>query len=159
MEILRDLRVGDLLLYRPSTLFGWVIAVKTWARFSHVEVYIGNDHVFAARTTGVNRYNLRTDHLGAVLRPFCSPDMDRASAWFYSVAQGQKYDYLGLLCFTLAVRQGDPKKMFCSECVTRLFRNGGIDLVARHWDADRVAPANLLMIPLLELVWSDGKLL
>lgn len=153
---LLDLRAGDLLLYRPSGLWGWIIAVKTWSRFSHCEVYIGSNECVASRETGVNLYPLRMEGLGAVLRPYVPIDMPRATAWFYSHACGQKYDWLGLLCFTLAVKHGSRKRMFCSEFGTRFYRSGKVHVIAPHWDADRVAPGSFLMTPAFEVVWTDG---
>jgi uncharacterized protein YycO len=153
------LRPGDSLLYRPSTLFGLIIKYKTWARFSHVEVYIGGDQSVGAREKGVRVWPLRLDHLGCVLRPYCPPNMESGLEWFYSKANGQGYDYLGLLCFTLAAKQGSPNKQFCSELGTRFYRAGQLNIFAPHWDADRIAPGNFLMTPAFEIAWTDGKLL
>lgn len=154
---LLDLRPGDILLYRPSDLVGWIIAIKTWARFSHVEVYVGNDMAVGSRfRTGVRSYPLRKENLGAVLRPYTTLDLESALQWFYTSATGQGYDLLGLLCFTLAVKHGSARKMFCSEFTTRLFRHGKVHIIAPHWDADRVAPGSLLMTPVLEVIWTDG---
>lgn len=154
---LLDLRAGDALLYRPSDLVGWIIAVKTWARFSHVEVYVGNGMAVGSRfPEGVRSWDMRLDGLGAVLRPLHPPDLDCALQWFYTSATGQGYDLLGLLCFTLAVKRGHPRKMFCSEFATRFYRHGKVNVIAPHWDADRVAPGNLLMTPAFEVVWTDG---
>lgn len=154
---LLDLRPADLLLYRPSDLVGWIIAVKTWSRFSHCEIYVGNDMAVGSRwPKGVQCYPLRKENLGAVLRPYSPPDMERGMQWFYSSATGQGYDLLGLLCFTLAVRRGHPRKMFCSEFATRFYRHARLNVIAPHWDADRVAPGSLLMTPAFEAVWTDG---
>lgn len=152
------LQSGDVLLYRPSSLFGHIITVKTWSRVSHVEIYIGQDQAVGSREkTGVRIYPLRTDDLGFVLRSKPVLDQDTAMLWFFAKANGQKYDYLGLLCFTLAVAQGSPRKQFCSEFATRFLRHGGVSVVANHWDADKVAPGTFLMSPMMEIVWSDGK--
>lgn len=152
------LQAGDVLLYRPSTLFGQIIKIKTWSRVSHVEVYIGKDQSVGSREkSGVRVYPLRTDHLGFVLRSKQVLDQDSAMLWFFAKAQGQSYDFFGLLIFALAVSQGSPKKQFCSEFATRFLRHGGVDVVANHWDADKVAPGNFLMSPNLEIIWSDGK--
>lgn len=152
------LQPGDVLLYRPSTLFGQIIKVKTWSRVSHVEIYIGKDQSVGSREkTGVRVYPLRIDDVGFVLRSKQILNQDAAMLWFFAKANGQKYDYLGLLCFTLAVSQGSPRKQFCSEFATRFLRNGGVDVVANHWDADKVAPGTFLMSPNMEIVWSDGQ--
>jgi len=149
---------GDLLLYRPSTFFGYVIAVKTWSRVSHVEVYIGkNESVGSREKTGVRTYPLRTSNVGFVLRAKHKPDMDSAMLWFFAKAIGQKYDYLGLLCFTLAVNQGSWSKQFCSEFAKRFMEHSGVEAIARHWPADKVAPGSYLMSPELQIVWTDGN--
>lgn len=151
------LRPGDALLYRPSTLFGWIIKVKTWARFSHIEIYIGGNQTVGAREKGVHVWPLSTEHLGCVLRPDCTPNMEKALEWYYSKADGQKYDYKGLLCFYLAVKQGAQDRQFCSELGTRFYRAGDFWAMAPHWDADRVSPGNFLMVPVFEIIWTDGK--
>jgi len=55
-----ELQPGDLLLYPPTSLMGWLIAWKTWSRppISHVEVYLGNGQSAAARGDGVIRAGL-----------------------------------------------------------------------------------------------------
>jgi hypothetical protein len=154
------LRPGDALLYRPSSLFGWVIAVKTWTKVSHVEIYVNEERVVASREKrGVDIYPMRTSGLCAVMRPFMQPDISRAMEWFYSHAKGQGYDYLGLLCFTLAVSHGQKKKMFCSEFATRFYRKGKVDVAAPHFDADKIAPGFMLMTPALEVVWIQPGIL
>ena len=40
---------GDVMLYRPSGVFGWLIRVKTWHPISHVEVHCGGGQSFASR--------------------------------------------------------------------------------------------------------------
>lgn len=166
--ILNSLLPGDCLIYRPSGVFGWLTAVKTWCRCAgHVEGYCGDGVSVASRNgIGVNSYAVRLEGLSRVLRPVCaSPDGDRfdfedALGWFRATACGQKYDWKGLLCFTLAVRQGAADRMFCSEFLTRWYRAGGFQPFAREWDADEVAPATFLVPPpsVFKLVWSDeGK--
>lgn len=153
-----ELQPGDCLLYRPRDLLGWVIAVKTWCRAAvHVEVYAGGGVSFAARSSGVNLYALRWDGLSRVLRPAAALDLAAARSWFYARAQGQKYDWKGLLCFTLAVRQGSQDRMFCSELETRLYRSGGFKFVSDCTDADKVPPAQSLWSPMFNLIWSDGR--
>jgi hypothetical protein len=147
---------GDCLIYRPSTIFGWIIAVKTWNRFSHVEAYFGRTWSIGARQKGVNYYPFDVEHLARVMRPKRRFDMPKAMLWFKGVV-GQKYDYLGLLCFTLAVRQGDQNKMFCSEWMTRWYRSGGFEPFQPEVDADHVAPAQFAQCPLFYVVWDDGQ--
>jgi hypothetical protein len=148
-------RQGDCLLYSPSDLFGWIIAVKTWSsRACHVEVYIGNGESVASRNgIGVGVYPVRTSQLSEVRRPNRPFTYRNAMDWFYLKANGEKYDWLGLLVFWLAVRKGAMDRMFCSEFATRFYRHGGFSVVAPDWDADMVAPAQFLQTPAMDTVW------
>ena len=160
------LQPGDVLLYRPAKLraglaswfFGKVISIKTWTDISHCECYIGPGQSLAARDgVGVNLYPLRTADLGYVLRPKGPLNIERGLAWFYKNACGQKYDWLGLMVFAHAVKQGDPNKSFCSEFVARLFDRGfHYPLFSWMWDSDRVSPSMLASSVNLELIWNDG---
>ena len=153
-----DVRQGDVLLYRPTGIFGKIISIKTWTHVSHVEVYAGGGTALASRDgKGVARYALRTEDLGYVLRPTKRLDWDAALEWFYNSADGQKYDWKGIMVFSLAVRQGAMDRMFCSEFACRFFDRGGHPLFAPGWDADRTPPSMLLATRELELVWQDGK--
>src|SRR5438046_1516316 len=121
------LQPGDCLLYQPDSFFGELIALKTWHRISHVEVYDRNSLSLASRDgIGVNLFALRASGLAKVLRPPASYDHARAFRWFITV-RAQKYDWLGLLCFTLAIAQGAQDRMFCSEFATRLYRAGNFE--------------------------------
>jgi len=143
------LEPGDALLYAPSGFFGWLIAFKTWNKLSHVEVYAGNGKSYASRDgKGVGFYDFRADGLAKVLRPTLQPlNLKAANEWFATV-DGQKYDWLGILVFTLAVAQGAKDKMFCSEFATRWYRKAGLKLFG-DCDADRIAPAQFIMTDLL----------
>jgi hypothetical protein len=81
-------------------------------------------------------------------------DLDAGKIWFFKEANGQKYDWLGLLCFTLAVKQGSPHKMFCSEFATRFDRACGFNAVHPEYDADLVAPGTFLALPDFDHVWT-----
>lgn len=161
---------GDVLLYRPGKLksgflgwfFGRLIAVKTWTNISHVEVYVGNDFSLASRDgKGVARYSLRLTEIGYVLRPIkplTQQELSDGLAWFYSKADGQGYDWLGIMVFSHAVKAGNPYKMFCSEFACRLFRDGfKRPLFSAEWNPDRTPPAMLLATPSLEVVWWDKR--
>lgn len=155
-----ELRPGDCLLYfSRHSLMDWCVAIKTWNLVSHVEIYRGEGMSVASRNgIGVNLYNLRRDGLAYVLRPRedSGPlDVTKSQSWFFRTAQGQGYDWLGLLCFTLAVHQGAPDKMFCSEFATRWYRAGGFRPFAEAYDADLVAPAQFLQSPAFEPVWKS----
>ena len=153
MTDLPQLRPGDCLLYKPSGFFGWLIALKTWNRISHVEIYQGNDKSVASRAgVGVGMYRTRYAGLARVLRPYREPLNLTAATHFFAQVNGQKYDWKGILCFTLAVAQGAKDKMFCSEFATRWYRRAGIPLFG-NYDADHIAPAQFLMTDLLQEIW------
>ena len=147
------LRVGDILLYSGKGCFSRLIQMKTWSRYSHCEVYDGDGKSVASRDgIGVGRYPLRVDGLRVILRPLAKFDAEKARLWFDTV-DGQPYDWFGLLAFTSAKRQGRENwKMFCSEFCCRYLRAGGIDPF-NGYDADGIAPGELIKSPALLLVW------
>jgi len=154
-----QLRPGDTMLYFTRDVFDYVIAVKTWTKIGHVEIYTGGGMSVASRNgVGVNAYAVRWDGLCCVRRPKIVPDLEFANSWFNNYARGQKYDWLGLLCFMLAVRQGSRDRQFCSEFWTRWCRKAGIIPLNPDWDADRVPPAFCLVSPAFDTVWQDGDL-
>lgn len=173
MAIAREiLHAGDVLLYRPRGLFGWLISVKTWSRYAHVEVYDGHDYALASRDgVGVGRYPYRSEDLAAVYRPRVPFDMNAGRRWFATV-NGQPYDWFGLLAFTSAKLQGrENGAMFCSEFAVRFLRRcigakcahpaaqqGNARVLAvlgldpwNGYDADGLAPGEMAKSPLLRL--------
>jgi hypothetical protein len=107
---------------------------------------------------GVNAYPLRHDGVAAVVRPQEPLDFEEADSWFTATARGEGYDWLGLLCFTLAVKRGARDTMFCSEFATRFYRRAGLEPFNPRWPADRVPPCFFLVSPAFRTVWSDGDL-
>lgn len=157
----------DVLLFRPDSLAGWVIAIKTWTReASHSEIVSFKAgrivETFTARggaskgtdgRGGVNFYRDlgdRAERVSMVLRPkdltFARPAAARQWAQFMAV--GQAYDYSGLLVFALAAKQGDPTKMFCSEACTRFTRQANLVPFHPDADADLVAPGTFKFSPI-----------
>jgi uncharacterized protein YycO len=150
------LKPGDCLLYRASGFFGHLISLKTWSHFSHVEVYIGNNKSVASRDgIGVNEYTLRLENLGFILRPNRDFNIKKALKWFHDIAKGQRYDWKGILVFTLAAKQGSLDRMFCSEFATRFYRNGDFNPFNINYNADRIAPSNFLISPNFDEIWKD----
>jgi hypothetical protein len=98
---------------------------------------------------------LRLDGVAAVMRPKQPLDLTAAGHWFEASARGQPYDWLALLCFTLARRRGEKSKMFCSEFATRFYRAAGFAPFNPHWPADRVPPSFFLVSPAFEVIWTD----
>ncbi|MEZ5421122.1 MAG: hypothetical protein R2708_27810 [Vicinamibacterales bacterium] len=122
---LERLAPGDCLLYGGRGFFNRVIQVKTWSRYSHVEIYDGDGWSLASRNgIGVARYPVRTDDLLTVLRLRTPFEMAGIRAYFRE-SDGQGYDWWGLLAFTSARWQGrDNGKQFCSEAAARAYRRG-----------------------------------
>ena len=131
---------GDCLVYRPSSLLGRIIAIKSWLPYSHVEIVIGHELNIGARPEGVNIYPLRLADLACVMRPDPSMlNMEDGLKWFTTHAKGQRYDVFGLLRFFTIGKQSTDK-MFCSEMATRFYRNAGFPRLFHTTDADLVPP-------------------
>jgi hypothetical protein len=153
MTPLAQLQCGDVLLYSGSGFFSRLIQMKTWSKYSHVEVFDCDDRCVASRDgIGVGRYPFRVDGLRVILRPLPKFDPAPARLW-YATVEGQPYDWFGLLAFTSAKRQGKNNwKMFCSEFATRFLRSGGIDPF-NGYDADGIAPGEFMKSPTFVVVW------
>lgn len=138
------MQAGDVLLYRPSGKFGWLIAVKTWNRISHVEVAVSASEAVASRDgQGVGRYPLRTAHLAHVLRPVQPFDLAAALAW-YDAQPDQPYGWFDLLQFMgLNV---NARGIVCSPFATQFLRAGGLDPF-NGYEALKVAPFMFLTSP------------
>lgn len=159
---LRQLEPGDVLLYSRGGVFGALIKVKTWSRFTHVELWDelkGDDlpdlfPVVGSRNgRGVNCYTPDWHGLALVLRPTSALSLQPARRWFWDHARGQGYDWLGLLNFAYARVVGQRNhKMFCSEFATRWLRRAGLPLFP-YSDADTIAPRDFLLTGRLYPVW------
>ena len=167
MNFDRDmLRVGDALLYYGSAdpripsrdqnagFIDLAIATKTSGRVSHIELYAGDGISQASRNgIGVNRYALRLPGLVAVRRPKVIFDWGIGEHWFDSSARGQKYDFLGLMCFYLAVKRGSPDRMFCSEFALRRYRHSNFQPFNPDHDSDRTSPFDFWKCGNMDTVW------
>jgi hypothetical protein len=148
------LRPGDVLLYAPSGFFGWLIALKTWEKVSHVEVYAGNRCSWACRDgKGVGFYPLRMKGL-KVVRRAAQFDHEKATAYFKTV-DGQAYDWIGLAVFASLKQHGDKFKQWCSEFADNIHFDAGNDLFGSY-PSDHIAPADFLKTPLLSTVWEKA---
>ena len=179
MKIPDDLLPGDHLLYFENSFVDWVIAIKTCCYgASHIEVFDRND-VFIRRDElgsdtgvvtmpggktslasrngiGVGRYPFRRKGLSYILRPSVW-DHVAATAWFERYANGQRYDFLGLLCFTLAVKRGSPDRMFCSEFARNLDRPASLKSFSPWTPGDKVSPGAYLLAPGFSAGWKVDK--
>jgi hypothetical protein len=152
-------QAGDLLLYRPHSLMGHLIALKSWSRWSHVEVVVGPGVVVAARYDGGVRYYLATyEHLGMVLRPNPAKlNLAEGLFWFDGHARGQAYDLWGLFRF-FTLGRPSMTRQFCSELATRIYRRSGFPTLFHRQDADLVPPgwfATLTDADDFRIEWSD----
>jgi hypothetical protein len=155
LQIKSKLKPGDHLLYFDgSSLMDWLIAIKTGARIAHIEIYTGDGMSVASRNgIGVNRYQYRPKGLVCVRRPLWPLDVLAAETWFNNVARGQAYDWKGLLCFYLAVKQGSKDKMFCSEFALNWDRAAGFDPFNSAVVADRTPPSFTWISSQFKTVW------
>lgn len=159
MLVPEELRPGDVLLYSPSDIFGLIIAIKTWTMLSHVEVYVGQGRVVAARSTGVNLYSERIDgHLKYVRRPVYAKPFDEEAA-YKSVMQmiGAPYEIGGLLSFYLPWMNRHRATRICSSIATVFLRGGGFEPFNPALDADDVSPAQFWQSNALATVWSRDQ--
>lgn len=155
----RLLRPGDCVLYRPTDLFDWAVALKTWTRVSHVEVYIGDHHSVASRNgQGVEQYLARLHDVAAVRRPGPDFDLEKAMRWFDAIARGQKYGWRTLLTFILLNNNPVEGHMICSEFAAEFYKAGGLPLFAADWPSYRTPPSLEVATPALTTIWDDGNL-
>ncbi len=161
-ELFPTLEPGDHLLYGRTPgldLIGYTICLKTWSDACHIEIYVGDNASVASRNgLGVNLYSLRRGQLIHVLRPRRKMNLPVAMEWFHREAQGQGYDWIGLLNFEpifgpLPASRG---KMFCSELAVWFDRKAQLHPFAPAFPANRIAPANFLMSAAFNPVWSKG---
>ena len=146
---------GDVILYRPSSIIGWIIAIKTWSFVSHVECYIGNNKSIGARPEGVNIYPLRNDkYVSYILRPTEPFDIVKAMEWFNKEAKGDKYDIGGLFGFFLTHNTKlHFDKEFCSMLAAMWYDAGDCFLFNSTYPENKIAPAQFLQTPHLSIIW------
>jgi hypothetical protein len=149
MGIESALKPGDCLLYRPSGVFGRIIAIKTWHRISHVEVFIGTSTItdqteytsVASRDgKGVNFYQTRTSELAYILRPQASLDL-AAGIRYARRLVGTPYGWTDLLNFIgFSI---DAKGIVCSPFATGFYRACGFNIFPTD-DINKIAPFQFL---------------
>ena len=123
---LSQLQPGDVLLYKPSSVFGYAIAWLTAGWVSHVELYAGDGYAYASRDgRGVSLYDARLDGLAEVRRS--TVPLDRTAMHHeFAKRSGHRYDYATIGKFlTFGKGKGRTDAEVCSELATILLRAGG----------------------------------
>lgn len=147
LDVAGRLAPGDVLCYRPSSLFGWAIRIKTGGPQSHAELYVGNQLSIASRDrVGTGLYPLRLPQLGWVLRPIGQFNVQSCMSWFIREGKNQKYGLLDLITFF-----GFPVNapgVVCSPFVVYALRAGGIPAFGTT-PPERIAPNDLVLSELL----------
>jgi len=158
---LLDAKSGDVWLFSRQGFFNKVIQIKTWSRFSHVEVAdVTPDmdvRTIASRNgDGCGIYEPDLNGLALVLRPTVPFDRVPALLWWESEAVGQPYDIGGLFGFFYPrkLSKAPRKSMFCSTAATRYLRRGGFDPFPEN-DADQISPRDFSICPLIAIVWRN----
>jgi hypothetical protein len=152
-----DLRPGDVLIYGPSSAFGWIIAVKTSQKVSHTETYLGDGKSAASRDgQGVATYPLRLSGLRYVLRPERAFRFDAGLAW-HNGWIGAKYDWWGLLSAFELFGHGSEGKFWCSEHTANFALAEGLQPFPAHYRPDMVSPANWLAAADYAMVFNSEK--
>lgn len=147
---MQALAVGDVMLYSPSSIFGWAIRIKSGSPISHVEVFVGDGQSVASRDgQGVGRYPVRTDHVAAVLRPHVPFSLAAAMVWFRQ-HEGEPYGFVDLLNF-FSLNINGPG-MVCSPCATEFLRAGGVRVFG-GFPAAHVFPRDFLTSELLTAIY------
>jgi uncharacterized protein YycO len=150
--IVNDFLPGDHLLYSGQSFFARLIKLKTWSRYSHIEIYIGNSLTVTSRDgIGVRIFPFIERNLVTVLRPHGSLDLSKGIKWLDSVVN-QKYDWWGILRF-FNLGKESQNKQFCSEFCTRFDRACGFKPFAEWYDADKVSPGMFHSSPNFTVIW------
>lgn len=152
---------GDAIMYRPSSLVGVIIAIKTWSWTSHIEVYVGDNRSIGAREEGVDVWPVRNDkYAKTILRPKSEIlNIAAGMEWFNEEAKGDKYDVEGLFGFFIPDKRPKDdstvnyKKEFCSQLATMFYKRCGFNPFAPTYPARLISPAQYYQSPLMDVVW------
>lgn len=175
-----DLQAWDVLLYRPSSIFGQFIKWHTGQPISHVEVFIGReliaryapttlvalDNKWGAGTQystasrdrlGVDFYPARIDKYTAYqLRPNmeATASDERAAMACALALRGTPYGWLDLANFFGFGKNGPG--VVCSPYATAVLRSRGLALF-NGIQARLVSPAMFRSCERLPWLWADGN--
>jgi len=160
----KTLQPGDCLLYRPGNLLDWIVAIKTGARITHVEVYVGDGTTISSRPStgvGVRPVTTNLERLAYVRRPVGTGFVLDPR---FNFAIGKKYDWRGLLGFFLGVRRGSLHRWFCSELATMIYRDSWFQPTGKAFipfnpqiAADHFSPADFYNAGTFETIWRAGN--
>lgn len=155
------LEAGDVLLYSPTDFMGILIAIKTWTWLSHVETYLGNGRVIAARPSGVDLYEERIDRsLRFIRRPIMAPGVQFNTDGAMQAVKsflGQPYEIAGLFSFYLPLMNRHRATRICSSVATVFLRAGGCQLFNPELCPDDVSPAQLWQTNDLLTIWDRSR--
>lgn len=117
---------GDVLLFRPDNVVGWVTTLKTWHRVGHCEAYIGHGTVVTSKVPHGTRYYSMSNEvrLFKVLRPIEPLDLAAGLRWFDAYPK-RPYGWLDLAAFVALPWDGPGE--ICSAVVTMFLRACGLD--------------------------------
>lgn len=157
------LQPGDCLLYSGSSLFSYAIRARTFSRFTHTEIFVGNGRAIASRDgDGVGNYPLRTSGLAAILRPNEPVDINGILRW-YAEARGKPYDVKQLFTFyrfgsrrSTRPSPKDRDAYFCSEAARDAYEYGGFYPFAKWIASKTVWPGAFYYSPHFNLIWEDA---
>lgn len=129
------LRVGDLVMYKPKGLLGWIISKISKSDYSHVAVVLGNNTIFEANKFIKSRI-VKLDYDKEIHHIYRLSDLTKwKKQKIISKAHkyiGVKYDYLQVigLFFRLVFNKHDTfnnlNKFICSEVIDKIYIEAGI---------------------------------
>jgi len=147
------LLAGDVLLYRASSLAGYLVCIKTGSLFSHAEVAVSGDRAVAARLSGTDIYRVdMSGYLWCVRRPWKAIDATEA---LRAVADdlGKPYPLSDFFYFFDPWLKHRYILRFCSVIVAHFLRAGGVCLFNPAQDLNLVTPDDLWKTPSLVTIW------
>jgi uncharacterized protein YycO len=153
------IRPADLFFTTSDSIVSRAIRLRTWGRFSHVQIITnpesepaGKIEVISADAEGVVCRDIR-EHEWENYEILTYPEMteeERINVVKFSLQQvGRPYDFVGLGSFLLYKEMQNDSRWFCSELVYVAYKKAGIRL-QRRVKQDFISPRDLYMSPLLK---------
>jgi uncharacterized protein YycO len=142
--------------YEGISLSSFFIKRFTWSDVTHTSAFkLKAGRVIEAWRGGVVERNWFEGHeRGTKITIYRVPCTQSQKFGFYQYLDeciGKKYDFLGILGFTLRAKIEDKDKVVCSELVFAAAKHVGINLLERI-EAYKVTPGLINVSPLLEFV-------